>query len=172
MDSNQALLLKANRLFGVSLVRQGLIADDALEEANGIFLESLHAEGGKTPSLLRVLLHETQQLDEAKLLAHLVDDHGLGLCQLSRYDCDAQAVYRHGGLYACKLTATVPFDFVEGFTFIATAYYLSPPVRQFWQEWVDGPVIWYGAPFQEIQDNIEALEAEESTVARVVSVAS
>jgi hypothetical protein len=172
MDSTQALLLKANRLLGVGLVRQGLVTDDALEEANGIFLEALHGEQATRPSLLRVLLHETRALDEAQLLAHLVDDHGLGICQLSRYELEPYAAYRTTGLGPCRITASLPFDHVEGFTFIATAYYLSPPVRQFWENTVDGPVIWYGAAFQDIHEAIEELGAEETVSEPSVAVAS
>jgi hypothetical protein len=52
----------------------------------------------------------------------------------------------------------VPFDREEDFTFMATAYYLSPAVRAHWEKQLGGPVLWFGTTLEAIADYLEKLE--------------
>lgn len=38
----------------------------------------------------------------------------------------------------------MPFDREEEFYFVATAYYLSPTVRLYWEKLLGGPILWFG----------------------------
>jgi len=56
----------------------------------------------------------------------------------------------------------VPFDHDEDFHFIATAYYLSPAVRSFWEKQFTGPILWFGTTLEVIADYLEKLAAERA----------
>ena len=72
-------------------------------------------------------------------------------------------------LGACWATWTVPFDHDEGFYFVATAYYMSPAVRTFWEKKLDAPILWYGATLEMLGDYLEKLEAKASSTNSPVS---
>ncbi len=50
-------------------------------------------------------------------------------------------------------------------TFVATAYYLSPPVRKYWEELYDGRVLWFGTTLENIADLLEAHEGAAAGLA-------
>jgi hypothetical protein len=54
----------------------------------------------------------------------------------------------------------VPFDREEEFWFVATAYYLSPAVRAFWEKELGGPILWFGTTLETIADYLETHAAE------------
>jgi hypothetical protein len=62
----------------------------------------------------------------------------------------------------------VPFDHEEDFHFIATAYYLSPAVRSFWEKQFTGPILWFGSTLEVIADYLEKLTAERAAGAPAV----
>jgi len=43
--------------------------------------------------------------------------------------------------------------------FIATAYYLSPAVRSYWEKQLGAPVVWYGTTLEMLTDHFEKTEA-------------
>jgi hypothetical protein len=47
------------------------------------------------------------------------------------------------GLDPCRMTWTIPYDCVSGFWFLATAYYLSSVVQEFWSGVLKGPIVWH-----------------------------
>ena len=54
----------------------------------------------------------------------------------------------------------MPVDHDEDFHFIATAYYLSPAVRSFWEKQYTGPILWFGSTLEVIADYLEKLVAD------------
>jgi hypothetical protein len=54
----------------------------------------------------------------------------------------------------------VPFDLDEEFWFVATAYYLSPAVRNFWEKELGSPVLWFGTTLEMIADYLEEYAKE------------
>ena len=61
---------------------------------------------------------------------------------------------------ACWATWSVPFDREEEFWFVATAYYLSPAVRAFWEKELGGPILWFGTTLETIAEYLEKFSAE------------
>jgi hypothetical protein len=59
-------------------------------------------------------------------------------------------------------TWSVPFDREEDVTFMATAYYLSPAVRKYWEDHYKGKVLWYGTTIEGIADLLENLQKERA----------
>jgi hypothetical protein len=156
---HRSLLMRANRLLGANLVEQNLVKIEHLEAANERLLELVADENPRKATVLGVLAYELKAVKEDDVLHHLVEDHGLGLVDLRAYDA-SEELKKTLDLGACWATWSVPFDKDEDFHFIATAYYMSPAVRTFWEKQFDGPILWYGATLEMIADYLEKLQLQ------------
>ncbi len=158
---SRPLLMRANRLLGASLVEANLIKIESLEAANERLLELIATGDYRKSSVLAILAYELQVVHEADVLQHVMDELGVGIVDLRAYDVpeDLRATT---DLNACWATWTIPFDHEEGVYFVATAYYLSPAVRTYWEKQLGGPVVWYCSNLEIIADYIEKLEASRA----------
>jgi hypothetical protein len=154
----RSLLMRANRLLGASLVEANLVTVDQLEAANEKLLELLGAGESRKSTLLGVLAYDLKAVKEEDLLHHCVDEHGLGLIDLRSYDASDELKSRLD-LDTCWATWSIPFDKEDDFTFVATAYYLSPAVRTYWEKQIGGNIVWYGTTLDDIADHLERLAA-------------
>ena len=155
---SRSLLMRANRLLGANLVEANLIKIEHLEAANERLLELIANGDYRKSSVLAVLAYELQVLHEADVLHHVMDEQGVGIVDLRCYDVPEE-LRAATDLNACWATWTVPFDQEEGIYFVATAYYLSPAVRTYWEKVLGGSVVWYCSNLEIIADYIEKLEA-------------
>ncbi|MDQ8179480.1 hypothetical protein QEH57_02390 [Pelagicoccus sp. SDUM812005] len=161
--------MRANRLLGASLVERGLVSIEALDAANERFLELLsNASGELRLSLLSILINEKQSVQEGKLMEHLVEEEGLGIIDVRNMEVPEELVSATDRA-ECWATWSVPFDLVEDTRYIATAYYMSPAVRAFWEQKISGNIVWFAAPLETISDYLETQEAEEAKAAMVAS---
>ncbi|MBC8009246.1 MAG: hypothetical protein H7067_04025 [Burkholderiales bacterium] len=160
-SEHRSLLMRANRLLGANLVEANLVKIDGLEAANERLLELISTGDYRKGSVLSILAYELQVLKESDALQHVMDDHGLGLVDLRSYEVpeDLRATTELG---ACWATWSVPFDREDGIYFIATAYYMSPAVRAFWEKYCDGPIVWYGTTMEVLSDYFEKLESSRT----------
>lgn len=154
----RSLLMRANRLLGASLVEANLVTIDQLENANEKLLELISGGVPRQCTLLGVLAYELKAVREEDVLQHCVDEHGLGLIDLRTYD-GSEEVRSKLNHAACWATWTLPFDRDEDFTLVASAYYLSPAVRTFWEKQLGGQIIWYGTTLEEIAETLERVAA-------------
>lgn len=165
MASLKPLTMRANRLLGASLVEQGLVSIDDLDEANERLLElmSSHANGSQA-SLLSILVNEKGCLDENVLFERIVEDYVLGLVDIRKLDYpeSLQATLRTD---ECWATLTVPFDHVEDTWYLATAYYMSPAVRSYWEDKIQGNVIWFAASIESLSEFLETFESDAANKA-------
>lgn len=167
MASLKPLIMRANRLLGASLVERGLVSIDALDAANERFLELLsNATGELRMSLLAILINEKRSLSEDRLMEFLVEDEGLGIIDVRNMDVPEELVASLNRA-ECWATWTVPFDLVEDTRYLATAYYMSPAARTFWESRYPGKIVWFAAPLESIADYLESQEAEEAKAAMV-----
>jgi len=158
---HRSLLMRANRLLGAQLVEHNLVRIEDLESANERLLELIAAGNPRQCSVLGVLAYEKKVLNEEDVLNHLVESEGVGLVDLRTYDVhDEVKAQLDAG--ACWATWSVPFDKEDGFHCIATAYYLSPAVRSYWEKHYNTPVVWYATNLEIIADYLEKLEAERA----------
>ena len=143
--------MRANRLLGAGLVEHNLVKIEDLEKANERLLEIAATNQIRQTTVLGILAYEMKVIREEDILQHLVETEGLGLVDLRTYDQpdDIKKTIVPG---ACWATWSVPFDKEEDFTFIATAYYLSPAVRTYWEKQVNGPILWFGTTLDAIAD--------------------
>lgn len=152
----RSILMRGNRLLGASLVEANLVTVDQLENANEKLLELIAAGTPRQCTLLGVLAYDLKVVREEDVLQYCVEEHNIGLIDLRQYEGSEDA--RAGiSLPACWATWTLPFDREEDFTLVATAYYLSPAIRAFWEKQIGGPIIWYGTTLDEIAETLERL---------------
>jgi|CZKI01.1.fsa_nt_gi hypothetical protein len=153
---NRSLLMRANRLLGTSLVEHNLVKVEDLEKANERLLELIATNQPRQATVLGVLAYEIKAFREEDVLQHIVETEGLGLVDLRAYD-PPDEIKKGLDLDACWATWSVPFDLEEDFMFIASAYYLSPAVRTYWEKRFAGPLLWYGTTLEGIGEQLDRL---------------
>lgn len=158
----RSILMRANRLLGAALVEANLVTMDQLEAANEKLLESIAAGESRQSSLLGILAYDMKIINESDILQHCVDEHGNGMIDLRNYEVHEE-LRKTIDPDVCWATWTVPFDKEEDFVFIATAYYLSPAVRNYWEKQLGGNILWYGTTMEEIGEFLEKLEADRAS---------
>ena len=95
---------------------------------------------------------------EDDLLELLVEDHGLGLVDVRNVEYP-DSLKKTLDTKACWATLTVPFDHLEDTTYLASAYYLSPAARTYWEEKLDGHVVWFASTVESLTDFLEKFES-------------
>ncbi len=164
MIKHRSLLMRGNRFLGSALVESGLITYDDIDTANQKLLDYIKAENLRQASLLHILIYELQVLREEDLINHIVENHEVGLLDLSRYRLDRNTFETQNiDVELCWSTYTIPFDVVEGIFFLGTAYYLSVPVLDHWQETLQGSIIWYVSPLSGVVESLEKMEQVSQT---------
>jgi hypothetical protein len=146
--------MRANRLLGAQLVEHNLVKIEDLEVANEKFIEVVSSDQQRQSTILGILAYDMKVLKEDDVLHHLVETDGLGLVDLRDYDV-LDETRKNLDANACWATWSVPFDREEEFWFVATAYYLSPAVRAFWEKELGGPILWFGTTLETIADYLE-----------------
>lgn len=153
---NRSLLMRANRLFGAALVEHNLVKVEDLEKANERLLELIAQNLPRQATVLGVLAYEIKVIREEDVLQHIVETEGLGLVDLRSYD-PPDELKKGLDMDACWATWSVPFDQEEDFMFIATAYYLSPAVRSYWEKRYNCPLLWFGTTLECISEHLDRI---------------
>jgi len=165
MASLKPLIMRANRLLGASLVEKGLVSIDDLDEANDRLAELFSNDSDTLQvSLLSILVSEKQSISEDDLLELLVEDHGLGLVDVRNVEYP-DSLKKTLETKVCWATLTVPFDHLEDTTYLASAYYLSPAARTYWEEKLDGHVVWFVSTVESLTDFLENIESSAAVAA-------
>lgn len=159
------LLMRANRLLGSALIEHNLVKFEDLEAANERLLEVAATGQVRQSSVLSILVYEKKVLREEDVLHHVVDDHGVGVVDLRGYEVPEE-VKKDIDLDACWATWSVPFDREEDFHFVASAYYLSPAVRSYWEKKLGGQIIWQATTMDIIADFLDRMHAERTEGAK------
>ncbi len=165
MASLKPLIMRSNRLLGASLVDQNLVSIDDLDKANERLLEIM-SEGSSNNqvSLLSILVNEMQCLQEDALFEKCIENHGLGIIDVRNIELPEE-ISMTLNPSECWATWTVPFDYVEDTRYLATAYYLSPPVRKHWEEKMNGKAIWFATSLESIAGFLESVESAAANAA-------
>jgi hypothetical protein len=146
--------MRSNRLLGASLVERNLVKIEDLETANEKLIEVVASGQPRQSTILGILSYDMKVLKEDEVLHHIVETDGVGLVDLRDYDVPDD-MKKNTDPGACWATWSVPFDHEEEFFFVATAYYLSPAVRTYWEKQLNGPILWFGTTLEAIADYLE-----------------
>lgn len=165
MMQHRSLLLRGNRFLGSALVDRNLISVETLDAANQKLLEVIQGGNLKQASILNILLFDLKRLAEEALINHLVDQHNLGLVDLTSMDIE-KAVPDSVDVDLCWATWTIPFDKVDNLWFCATSYYLSTPIVQQWEKTLEGNVLWFVTSVASLSQAFDRLETARAKAAK------
>lgn len=156
MQIDRSLFIRSNRSLGLALLEADLVTLQQQELASVRLMEVVRAGSLRGSGILPILIHDLHALEEAAHMEHLATRYSLGLMDLRAYD-----VHLPGDVMpaACWATWTVPFDEREGTVFLASAYYLSNPVRSYWEQLLGSNIIWYASPLKSLTDALERISA-------------
>ena len=165
MKQYRPLIMRSNRFLGSALIERNLLSVETLEAANEKLLENIQAGDLRSANLLNILLFEMKAFEEQALIDQIVEESNIGLIDLHNYN-----MLKIGNEVAldhdlCWATYTVPFDKVEEFTFLATAYYLSKPAIKAWEDAMSGRLVWYTSSITSIFNALGRLEGQDEPVA-------
>ncbi|MEO7412561.1 MAG: hypothetical protein ABIZ81_04325 [Opitutaceae bacterium] len=161
LTEHKTLLMRANRTLGSALMELNLVKIQDMEQANEKLLEMVAQNQLRQSSILAILAFDLKVLREEDLLQHVVEVDGVGLVDLRDYDVPDES-RKNLDMGACWATWSVPFDKEEEFFFVATAYYLSPAVRAFWEKQLGGAILWFGTTLEGVADYLERLQSERT----------
>jgi hypothetical protein len=154
MDIDRSLFIRGNRALGLALVQTGLVSQQNLDDANARLIDCVRSDKFRAMGLLPILTYELKALSETQLLQYQAE-HGAGLIDLHSYQAHIPVGTDPG---ACWATWTLPIDEREGIHFLASAYYLSQPVRTYWEQLLGTNLVWYAASLQVMIEAIEKIE--------------
>ena len=151
-----SLLIKSNRVLGTRLVEADLTTVEDMDKANEIFIELARAKAIKRASLLRVLVYDNQSLKEESLLDYQLENFPVGAVMLENYAIDEELLAGQP-LELMRASWTLPIDRSQGRWFLASAYYMSDVVREFWEERLEGRISWYVSSLNQLEAVFEKL---------------
>ncbi len=151
--------MRGNRSLGVALLQGGLISNEDLEAANHFFLSALKDGKGTDSSLLKSLLYDVKALSEQELIEYQISQSGLNYIPLNNYHI--RPTWLTEDLLELALaTRTLPIDLVEDTIFFASAYNLSTPVVQTWEEQFKGQPLWFVSKLEDLENTVYRLKEE------------
>jgi len=157
----RALILRSNRFLANSLSEHDLVTDEDVEEANEKLLEAVDSGNLRQMSVLNILIYELKKLEEKDYIDFLLKERQIGLIALRNYR-PRPIGNEMNDPEKCWATWTVPFDLVGDYYLVATAYYLSQPVIDYWEKIADKPIVWYATTIESVTETIDRLADTDS----------
>jgi hypothetical protein len=154
---HRSLLMRANRLMGAALVERNLVKIEDLERANERLLQMVSTSPLRQCTVLGILAYELKVVQEEDIVQFLVENEHTGAMDLRFYEVP-ETISKGLDIGSCWATWSVPFDEVDGFHFVASAYFLSAAVRTYWEKQLTGPILWFSSTLEGIADFLEKHE--------------
>ncbi|MBC2602185.1 hypothetical protein [Puniceicoccus vermicola] len=158
---HKALVLRSNRFLANTLNEYGLVNEEDIDEANERLLDAIDGGNPRQISVLNILIYDLKKLDEKDYINFVVKESKIGLIALSNYKLRPLGNAMNDP-DVCWATWTIPFDLVGDYYLVATAYYPSRPVVEYWEKAADKPIIWYGASIQCVTEAIDRISQTDS----------
>lgn len=143
MEQYRSLILRGNRALGSYLAEHNFITDEQFAKANERLMDLLTSNQLRQANLIHILCHEKKTIPEDNIVAHIVEDHSVGLIDLAHIKLRALESELGYERDLCVATGTLPFEFLDGIVCLATTSYLSKPVVKHWEDLLRRPVFWY-----------------------------
>lgn len=160
-------MIKSNRVLGTRLVEAGLTSIDDMDKANEAFIGLARVDEIRRASLLRIMIYDHQSISEEKLLDYQLENCPVGAVMLDNYNLDEE-LYQDIPLELMRASWTFPIDRIGNRWFVATCYYLSDAVREFWEEKLGGRINWYVTTMSQLEkefDRRAAADAQKAVLA-------
>lgn len=157
--SMQKLILRSNRFLASALLENRLISSEDVEKANEKLLSYFQSGKTRYASVLRILIYDLKSLNESDLVSRLVEQYSVGLVHLGHFNI-AQAPLDGIEIDECWATMTVPYDRIGNAVCLATCYYLSKPVIEYWEKKFSN-VLWYTTSVNSLTTALESLTKTE-----------
>ena len=130
---------------GSALLEANYITQQQLEEANDILVAKLKSGNWQDSSLLKILLFDLNAFQES-ILWETSQNTLIDIASYNIPDPKALGISHE----LCKSTWCLPFGHEEKFYFIATSYSLCKPAIDYWEDKLDGKIIWYTTPMESL----------------------
>jgi len=153
---HRALVLRSNRFLANTLAENNLVSEEDIDEANEKLLEAIEAGNPRQISVLNILIYDLKKLQEKDYIDFVVRESKIGLISLRNYRLRPSGNEMNDP-DICWATWTIPFDRVGDYYLIASAYYPSRPVVEYWEKLSDLRIVWYGATIQCISESIDRI---------------
>ncbi len=158
---HKALILRSNRFLANALSEKGLVDAEDIDAANEKLLDAIEAGNLRQISVLNLLIFDLEKLEEKAYINYVVGEFKIGLIDLRSYRLRPLGNSMNDP-EICWATWTIPFDLVGDYYLVASAYYPSRPVVEYWEKIADRPIVWYGATIQCITEAIDRISQENS----------
>lgn len=160
-QQQRSLLMRANRLMGAALVERNLVKIEDLEQASQRLLQMVAGSPLRQCTVLGILAYELKVVKEEDIVQFLVEQENIGTVDLRCYEVP-EGMAKDLDVGNCWATWSVPFDHVDDFHFVASAYYPSQAVRTHWEKKLGGPILWFATTLEGIADHLEKIEAAQA----------
>ena len=157
--SLQKLILRSNRFLASALMENRLITSEDVEKANEKLLSYFQAGKTKYASVLRILIYDLKVLNENDLINRLVEQYNAGLVHLGHFNLQ-RAPLEGIDVDECWATMTVPYDRIGNAVCLASCYFLSKPVIEYWDKKFPN-ILWYTTTVDSLTSTLELLTKSE-----------
>lgn len=172
MEQYRSLILRGNRALGAYLAERTIISDEDFAKANERLMELLQNGQLKQASLINILCHELKCVAESALVEHLVEDHSIGLVDLTHVKVKPLANDLKFDYDMCWASGTLPFESLDGVVCVATINFLSKPIVKHWEDLLKKPIFWYGTSVLSFTQALERLTEQVAAAAEAEAKAA
>ncbi len=163
-------MIKSNRVLGTRLVEAGLTTVDDMDKANEVFISLARSGDVRRASLLRIMIYDHQSITEESLLDYQLEHCPVGAVMLENYNLEEE-LYADIPLELMRASWTLPIDKVGGRWFLASCYYLSDVVKEFWEEKLQARINWYVTTMGQLEREFDVRAAAEEEKAAAETAA-
>ena len=153
MDIYKTLILRGNRALATSLTELNLVSANDLALANERLVRILQSGDYAHASILRILIYEMNVLQENAVLEKtkypLIDLKNMELPSPEKFGFDIKL---------CEATGCIPFHNEDSFYFFATIHSLSSPFVDYWNDSIQGNILWYSTDLDSFYQTLENAE--------------
>ena len=153
--SMQKLILRSNRFLASALMENRLITSEDVEKANEKLLSYFQSGKTRYASVLRILIYDLKVLNENDLINRLVEQYNVGLVHLGHFHI-GRAPMEGIEVDECWATMTAPYDRIGNAVCLATCYYLSKPVIEYWEKKIPN-ILWYTTTVDSLTTALESI---------------
>lgn len=154
-------VVRSNRSLATYLHEQDMLDLGNLDKVMDLFMDNVSNSDLRRATMLGLLIGHLNAIDEDDYIAHQVEQDKLGVIDLRLLE-SADTPLNGQSIDHCWATWSIPFDHEDGIWSVATAYFHSAPVREYWEKHLNGKVLWYATTMDSISDLLNRVSPPEN----------